>query len=335
MAHNLAIINGKAAMAYMDRTPWHGLGQRLTGGAGVDAALAAAQLDYVVQLQDLTLPDGQTLAHHKGVVRLQADGLPPVQLGCVGDGYNVVQNSEACAILRPLTEDFGCTIEAAGALGDGQRGWMLAKLKDATITPVPGDDIRGYFLLHWSHDGQTGINGLGTGIRVVCQNTLDLATGGRGRKAWISIRHTASAAARLDEAAGIVRQLAAAMQTTGDTFAQLAGRAMGPAELASYIETVFPSEGPKVAPVLQARRDTVARLVFMGRGSDLANQNVPAGQASAWAAYNAVTEYFDHVRPAEAQSASGLQRAHVSAIFGGNADIKTAALVAARQLVAA
>jgi hypothetical protein len=72
-----------------------------------------------------------------------------------------------------------------------------------------------------------------------------------------------------------------------------------------------------------------------GKGADMANSAVGAGQVSLWAAYNGVTEYFDHVRTAETKSPEGLKRAQESAIFGGNAETKALALSYAQQLLAA
>jgi phage/plasmid-like protein (TIGR03299 family) len=332
-------------MAYLDETPWHGLGQNLlremqqaTPASYVDVALDAAQMRYSVGSVSMHLADGTEVPGHKVSVRFNPDGTVAATFGPVGEGYKHIQNEEAVSILRVLAEEFGCVPAAAGVLGNGERCWMLMRLANATITPVAGDDVRGYFLLHWDHTGNMTVQGLGTGVRVVCQNTLQMAIS--GRKAWIAIRHTTNASQRLDEAAGIVRKLMATLQATGETFAQLAARSMGARELAKYIEAVIPNTDAKsatIAPVIQARRDTIARLVFAGRGAALANQlvNVSAGEASLWAAYNAVTEYFDHVRPAEAKSDAGRINAQTSAVFGGNNDAKAFALDVARQLVAA
>lgn len=67
----------------------------------------------------------------------------------------------------------------------------------------------------------------------------------------------------------------------------------------------------------------------------MANQLVPAGSLSAWGLVNAVTEYWDHVRPAEAGTASAKASAAKSAIFGEAYEVKTQALIIARELVAA
>jgi hypothetical protein len=119
----------------------------------------------------------------------------------------------------------------------------------------------------------------------------------------------------------------------------MAHRGLGRKQVLDYVARAIPNTtaAEKVSPIIEARRETVLQLVYGGRGAAMANQAVDTreGGASLWAAYNAVTEYFDHVRTAEATNASGLLRAQESALFGGNADLKLAALAEARQLLGA
>src|SRR5262250_179965 len=313
MAHNLATIDGRYTFAYQGSSPWHKLGQRLTGNPSIDEALAAACMAFTVEARPLYLDGGTLVPSHKCTLRINDDGTI-AQLGVVGKDYTIAQNREVLAIVDAMLQ-LGYRIAAIGALGNGERCWCLVDMGQ-TITPIDGDDVRGYFLVHWSHDGNIAVTGLGTCVRVVCQNTLGMALAA-ARRAWFSVRHTTNAAQRIDEAARLMAQLGKQLQQTGETFAQLARRQMGPREIASYIEAVIPNPEPakSLSPTLQNRRDTIARLVFGGRGADMANQAMPQGFASAWAAYNAVTEYFDHVRPAEARSASAIASANVSAVF--------------------
>ena len=69
MAHNLATINGKTAMAFYGKTPWHGLGTELNEPATAAEAIAAAALDYNVELTPLVTPDGLAVPQRKAVVR--------------------------------------------------------------------------------------------------------------------------------------------------------------------------------------------------------------------------------------------------------------------------
>ena len=333
MAHNLATIDGRISMAYQAETPWHGLGTRMGSTADVDAAIDAAQLRWTVSTQPLYLKDGRIVPERFAVIR---DTANPAILGTVGPQFTPLQNtlpdhSGAFDVLRDACDSFGVTIESAGALGSGERVWMLAKMPEA-IEPVPGDIVNGYFLIVNGHDGSQAYGARPTPIRVVCQNTLSAAL--QSGHDMIRIRHTSSAPARLSEAKRLVNGMFKALRETGETFSQLAARRMDPAEIAKYIESVFPADADGIVPdTLKQRRRDVATLVWAGRGAELAGAD--ATGATAWAAYNAVTEYFDHVRPGQAKTVQAQAKANESAIFGGNLAIKVLALKNARQLVAA
>jgi phage/plasmid-like protein (TIGR03299 family) len=344
MPASIATISSRHAIAYIDATPWHGLGdnvlkrmQDAPRSQYIDLMLDAASLRYRVGSEPMQLTvNGQLITDHMMSVRYHDDGTIAAVFGPVGKGHTHVQGPDAADILRPLCEDFGYVPAVAGALADGAKGWVLMRATDATVTPVPGDDVRGYFLLSWAHDGTMAVQGLGTGVRVVCQNTLNLAM--RGKKAWISVRHTTNAAQRLDEAAKIVRRLGEALQKTGETFAGMAHKVMDAKTLQAYIDAVIvdpnATDAAKPSKIITARKETIAALMRLGKGADMANQYANGG-VSLWAAYNAVTEYFDHVRPAEASSAAGLRNAQTSAVFGANADTKAQALNIAQQLLGA
>jgi len=332
MSANIATINGQNAIAYIGSTPWHGLGTRLRGDVrySVEQVLAAAHLDWQVAAEPIFNAEGTRL--HKGqVVRRLSDNR---ELAIVGPAYTVVQNREAASIFDIAISEYGASIEVAGALGDGEVCWALARLAGGDVDVTgQGDSVNGYALLKWGHDGSTGVNGSATAIRVVCQNTLALAASS-DKATFAKIRHTASANDRVKQARNLFTGLTKTLVATGDTFAQLASKRLTSAQIIAYVEAVFPGEAGVVSDTLKARRATVSQLVFNGVGVQQATA-LTGGDPNAWSVYNAVTEYFDHVRPAEAQSVNGRENANVSALFGGNADIKARALVQARQLVAA
>jgi len=329
--HNLATINGRVSMAYQGQTPWHKLGTRMNGTTDVQAAMTAANLDWRVALQPMyySSADGTRVEvdDRKAVIR----DTDTRYLGSVGSDYAPLQNIDAFAPLVDACQDHGCTIESAGALGQGDRVWMLAKLPNV-ITPIPGDDIRGYFLIANGHSGKLSYSIRPTPIRVVCQNTLNMAT--EGSSLW-TLRHTTTIEARAKVVRAMVARLMTAMVETGETFTKLASRRMSPLEIANYIDAVLPADQKdgKHSDTLKARKATIANLVWNGKGAELAGST--QNDSTAWAVYNAVAEYVDHVRPAEAKSTAGALRANESALFGGNAALKLLALQRARQLVAA
>jgi phage/plasmid-like protein (TIGR03299 family) len=333
MAHNLANIDGRVAMAYQGETPWHKLGTRIDSGTSINEAIVAASLDWTVSLHDLRLPDGRTVSH-KAILRDNDQTIIDV----VSGAYQPIQNRDAFEVFGPAVEKFGLTIESAGALGRGERVWMLFRLP-VDATPVPGDDVRGYGLAITGHNGTQAFEFRPTPIRVVCQNTLNAAAGdGRMRTSKgqvFSIMHLGNVKDQVEQAGRLVVRAMDAMKATGDTFATMARKQLTPVQVKDYIEAVFPAPADgTVSDTLAAKRAEVARLTWEGVGAELAMSETN-GQPNAWAVYNAVTEYFDHVLTGKAKSEKSTTVANRSAVFGAGADVKLLALQRARQLVAA
>jgi len=325
MAHNLATINGKTAMAYQGETPWHKLGTRLLHLVSVAEAMIAASLNWRVALAPLFLQDGRQVDDRKAVIR----DIDNAVIGTVGSDYGVLQNVDAFAPLDDMCRDHGVTIESAGALGNGDRVWMLGKLP-TTADVTPGDTLRDYVLIVSGHTGKTGYILRPTRVRVVCQNTLDVAMS-NGSNVF-SLRHTGTIEARAKDVRETMKRLTSVMGASTELFQRFASKRMNPAEVASYINSILPADdNGKISDTLKARRETIANLVWTGKGAEMAGSD--ANGSTLWAAYNAITEYYDHVRPAEAQSVSAKQSANESAIFGLSAQLKLKALQKAQALL--
>src|SRR6266700_3803416 len=142
MAHNLATTNGETAMAFYGESPWHGLGTKLDAPATAADAIAAARLDYIVELTALVTRDGQDVPQRKAVVRADNHDV----LGVVGNGYVPIQNRECFGFLDAVVADGGLRYHTAGALGRGERIWLLAKLP-GHIRVKGTEDLTEKFLL--------------------------------------------------------------------------------------------------------------------------------------------------------------------------------------------
>ena len=104
-------------------------------------------------------------------------------LGIVSDRYKVVQNEDAFRFTDDLLGE-GVSYETAGSLQGGRKVWMLAKMPHRYI--IAGDEIAPYLVVMNSHDGSSGIKVAMTPIRVVCQNTLNLALNS-AKRIWTMI----------------------------------------------------------------------------------------------------------------------------------------------------
>jgi hypothetical protein len=144
--------------------------------------------------------------------------------------------------------------------------------------------------------------------------------------AFVKLTHVASAAEQLDQVAAMVTTMVSAGQQRATAYAKLAARKLTADETKAYVEDVLKVQGA-VNPVMERRIETILELNVSGKGVEFA-------PGTAWSAFNAVTEYIDHVRPAEAKAALTIANANQSALFGANAQVKQRALVLATRLAA-
>lgn len=328
MAHNLSSFNGRITMAYFGESPWHRLGTRLTDAARVDvaAAMTAAGLDWTVRREPLYLADGRVIDDRRAIVRDQDSTI----FGTVGERFTPIQNREAFDVLTDVIRDAGVTIECAGALGAGETVWMLARFAEGREI-TKGDVINPYFLISQAHDGSRAYGAKLTPIRVLCQNTLTAA----GRDNDITIRHTATAVSRLAEARRLVNTLTGIMDHTVEAYQEMAEFAVSDDAVRAVLTSLFPVPTDATAEVRAKQVKAMSQvgiLLAHGKGADLSGK-------TAWGLYNAVTEYVDHVKPAEVSrdSASATRKANAisGAIFGQGDALKVKALQTVRALVAA
>lgn len=174
--------------------PWHKKGNIAANALSSQDALIQSGLDWnVVQTPvgyswDGVWNDGDGLLAN---VR-ETDGR---LLGVVSNRYKVVQNREAFDFTDALFGTGDIQYETAGSLDKGKTIWLLAKMPDVEIV---NDKTTPYLVFTNSHDGKRGIRAFITPVRVVCQNTLNLALN-TTRRSW-GMTHMGDMGAKLIEA---------------------------------------------------------------------------------------------------------------------------------------
>jgi phage/plasmid-like protein (TIGR03299 family) len=294
MSHSLNIENGQAALMYAGEPPWHGLGTRVSGLATSAQAIKVARLDWEVDKlpPPPEIPTTPPAAAAWRVVRRdpgsQFDG---AVLGRVPEDFTPLQNREAFAFFDSIVGEDEAVYETAGALGRGEKVWMLARM--AGEIRVAGDDVvEPYLLLSNSHDGSGGVQLRFTPVRVVCWNTLTMALHmSRG----IEVSHTPDLRARLEQAAASLGLIKRGLADLGMTFQQMARLPLTSRTLHGYLSSVFPYPPGRGQVVDETRtrdlRADASRLFETGKGN-----TAPRVRGTLWAAYNAVTELVDHHR---------------------------------------
>lgn len=314
-------------MAFYGDKPWHGLGTRVPKGVSAKEMIQAAGLDWKVELRAAR---GAKQINRKGqfsryeVVRVPRPGRKEdeVLLGVVSRRYKPLQNVEAFQFFDPIVDQKTAYFETAGALGEGERIWVMAKMPEA-MEIVRGDECFKYLLLSNTHTGQGSVVVKFTSVRVVCQNTLMLSMED-GQKAY-RVRHSGMMQFRLSELAEFLSMTQEVFLRAEELFKQLAKVQMTEGRLEHYLQAVFPRNERQKKDKVVPPRWTHIEKVFNSQ-PDLQMAGV---RGTLWGAYNAVTRFEDYKQtPQEEQAERRLERTW----FGSSADIKLKALQKAKEL---
>ncbi|WP_429219444.1 DUF932 domain-containing protein [Aeromonas veronii] len=309
------------SMAYTGQTPWHGLGNVLPPQQSLDVWLQAAGMDWTIEQSDVQYqgsPDNPILhTYPDSKVLYRSDTLAP--LSVVSQRYNVVQPHEVLHFYQDLVEAGGFELETAGSLKGGRKLWALAKTGQDLMLKG-GDLVKSYLLLAISCDGTLCTTAQFTSVRVVCNNTLQIAVG--NQSAAIKVPHST----QFDAVA--VKQALGLGVSQWDHFGQhataLSQRPVAPQEALRFFSELLAQPLDEESIVLTRPVQRLHELYQgAGMGAELASSH-----NTAWGVVNAVTEYVDHHRRTRSQD-----HRLDSAWFGQGAQLKSRALAQAITLL--
>ena len=279
MAHEIC----EEKIMYVGERPWHGIGRELQNPATSREAIVAAGLDYEIALEPIHT-QFQTIDNAVATVRVDNGQT----LGIVSPKYKIFQNRECFDFFDSVVGEKAAMYHTAGALGKGERIWLLAKLPGNII--VYKDDVVEKFLcLSTGHNGKFATEMYFTPIRVVCQNTLSMSM--ENRSEGVSIRHSGDLKSKVNEAKRLLGLSLDFYKVFEQQTQTLVKEQMDSNRLDRYFNTVIfgrDTEDEEDANGMN-RKFLLNHLFESGKGN-----NVPGVRGTAWAAYNAVTEMVDY-----------------------------------------
>jgi phage/plasmid-like protein (TIGR03299 family) len=297
MAHMIArTVDGRDAMAYVGETPWHGLGQELTEDASLEVWAKESGLDFELATAEVQF-NNEFKYDAKKVMYRKDTNLP---LGIVSNRYQIVQPIEVLNFFKNMVGSIA-HLETAGVLRNGAHYWALARM-DGEFN-IAGDKVKQYLLLASSADGSLATQARLTSVRVVCNNTLQLAQQG---VAEVVVRHSSVFKPEVvvskladcndifktfEETANILANLRLSSKNAQEAFIKILG---GKDQVINY----------KVDRALQ---------LFKG---EAIGANLESSKGTGWGALNAVTQMVDWEM---SKTPSGRLN---NAWFGNGVDIK-------------
>jgi phage/plasmid-like protein (TIGR03299 family) len=269
-------------------TPWHGLGEVVQEAPNSEEALKLAGLGWAVTQEEVVV-NGLVVPNFKANVRNDNGKV----LGIVSDRYSIVQNQEAFSFTDNLIGSGDVRYETAGSLRDGRVVWMLASLEKEY--KILGDEIAPYLCFTNSHDGTGAVRALMTPIRVVCNNTLNIAVNGAKRQ-WSTV-HKGDIARKIEDAEKTLMRAEDYMEKLDESANKMVDIKITPATWADLVNELIPTNtqmSPRQLNTVGEKRQALHNAIMM--------EDIKRFQGTGWAVVNAVTDFVAHSEPARLTS---------------------------------
>lgn len=306
MAHALEGQNGEYAFALRGEPAWHGLGTVFDQNADIHTAdmLRLAHLaDWGVAVEPVLVPEGyRVVSENYMVTRTNPFDAGKDVLAFVGKKYRPFQN-EALFEFADNILDGGASWESAGSIKDGRVvfGSMVIPREFILDPQGANDKTVTYLLVHTAHDGSSSVQANITPVRVVCQNTLNMAL--NGSKQSFKIRHTSGTQARVDEARRVLGLTFGHMDNFEVIARQLFEVEIDNKRFHEIISAVYPMPDSSAGKASLTKWESKVDLI-----TDIYHQSPTMTniKGTAWGALNAMTERIDYFRSARTTDGSAL-----------------------------
>lgn len=270
-------------MAYAGEVPWHGLGTKVDSDLTPAEMLVAAGLDWTVEKIPAyaTLADGTQVDVGKSALVRSSDNRV---LTVCGPDWNELQNQEAFEFFDEYVREGNMKMHTAGSLRDGQIVWALAEVTDGGFELFGKDRVDQYMLLSNMHKYGKSHSAALTAIRVVCQNTLNIALD-RASDSKVTVSHRVKF-----DAEQVKRDLGLAsvkMTEYRDVAEFLGSKQYNDETLEQFFGEVFPTGKKAKKQETSRNAQRALEIVEAQPGGDIA-------RGSWWQAFNAVTYLTDH-----------------------------------------
>lgn len=302
MAHGLMDCDW---MLSVKERPWHGIGTVVEDAPTSDEAIKIAKLDWKIE-QVPVMANGVEIPNYFANVRSDTNEA----LGVVRGRYKVVQNTEAFDFVDGIIEnkDVECRYETAGSLFNGRKIFLLVKLPNKELL---GDDVENYLFFTNSHDGSSALTAGITNVRVVCNNTLQMALKG-AQRTW-TCRHTDSIFAKKAQAQEALGLAVTYMDSMDNTAEELAMKRINE-EL--FFRKLFEKNPTNLCEKNKEQAIERMHLIYTQK-DDLQNF-----KGTAWGMYNAIADYCSNTVPLRQTKTYAENK--LADFFDGNVMLQTA-----------
>ena len=298
MSDAIDTTDGQSSFVSAHTAAWHLLGQTLDHSFTAEEAMTEgllgnwnvrkAPLYADVAGKRLLVPGMNAVVRDNPVRAGQVDLLSTYG---VSDAYQIVQNEEHAAFLNALVDESGAHFDTAGSIHGGRQVFITMKLP-GHINIGGVDPIENYIAAVNSHDGSMSFTLMVTPVRIVCANTLNCAF--QDNSHIIRTRHTSGIRENLvvkaRKALDVSFKYLDAFQEDAE---RLINTTMTQMQFEAIIEKEFGPADDAPAATYTRAMNKVAEIQELFADA----QTQDGIRDTAWAGFNALTEWADHMSP--------------------------------------
>ena len=307
MAHEIKANDG---LVLFKNAAWHGIGTVVEQAPTPMEAMKIANLDWTVNKNEIFTKVNDTLlpvADNFALTRSDDNSV----LSVVGNKYTIIQNKELFDLAGSISTSV--TVESAGSLFGGQKVFCL--LRGDSIE-FKNDCLDTYLAILNSHNGMLPLSAMPTSVRVVCNNTLNMALRSDSSKMF-RIRHTATADQRIAE----MKKALQKFKETGNRFVETveelrAAEIKGREDLYKFFSAAVLKVTGK-NELDNKQKDEFKPVIEQWEQTFEIEQMTLGEHANLWLAGNAVTSWLQKKEP-ERKMDGWEERRFESNFFGKN-----------------
>lgn len=272
----------------MRTATWSKIGKSVENCRDMEQVLRESGLDYEVAKYPVTTKIGgqfskeQVIPHRFVTARTDGSKIYDV----ISDKFEIVQNRDAFDFVNYMGDEV--EFEKAGETESGMV-YIIAKLPEVNIL---GDKFTPHVIFRNGFNGKVKITAAICPLRIICQNQFNFAF--KNTANAITIRHTANAEKKLQEAKEVLKLSADYMQELNLMAEHFANMKISGDRLDRVMDYLFPMENAEQMNSFKRNRLEVARDDFKRAHEAEDNHNF---RGTAWGLINAYTDYMTHKDP--------------------------------------
>jgi phage/plasmid-like protein (TIGR03299 family) len=307
MAHNLETNGDEVAFALRGTPAWHNLANRIfTQDEDVTTQMMLDESklsNWNVRLAPVTdhIPaEWNDSSGAQYVIRTNPFNGGTDVLSVVGSRYKVVQNEELFSFADQIHDaDPNCRWESAGSLKKGKVVFGTVDIpRTMVLDPQGANDQTKLYLIVWtSHDGSVAVQAAITPVRVVCQNTLNLAM--KSAKQSFKIRHTQTAEGKIQVARETLGLTLGYFDEFEKQAQELFKQEITDKQFHDIVKAVYPKPADDASKIAITKWDNKVVLLDELYFNSPTNANI---KGTKWGAFNALTERLDYFRSTRSNS---------------------------------